>query len=89
MKKADLEKIKGKSIAAGRGPGTPDRYGKGAAEVFDKREQRKRDQEAGLIPFAVKLHGDLVKEIRALAEKKGTGLNEITDELLRKGLKAK
>ncbi len=88
MKKADMEKIKGRAIS-GQGPGTPDRFGKGSAQVFDKREQRERDREAGLVPFAVKLHGDLVKEIRAAAEKKGTGLNEITAELIQKGLKAK
>jgi hypothetical protein len=88
LKKADLEKIKGKSIAGHQGP-MSDRYGKGAAEVFDKREQRRRDQEAGLVPYAVKLHGDLVKEIQELAQKRGVGLNEITDELVRKGLKAK
>ena len=89
MKKADLEKVKGKTISGRQGPGAADRYGKGVAEVFDRREQRRRDQEAGLVPFAVKLHGDLVKEIQALAQTRGTGLNEVADELLRKGLKAK
>jgi hypothetical protein len=89
MKKADLEKVKGKTIAGRSGPGGSDRYGKGAAEVLDRKEQRKRDQEAGLVPFAVKLHGDLVKELQALAQKRATGLNEVTDELIRKGLKAK
>ena len=89
MKKADLEKMKGKSIAGREGPGTGDRYGKGAGEVLDRKEQRRRDQEAGLVPFAVKLHGDLVTEVQALARSRGTGLNEVTDELIRKGLKAK
>lgn len=90
LKKADLEKLKGKTIAGRQGPpGSPDRFGKGASEVFDRREQRRRDQEAGLVPFAVKLHGDLVRELQALAQSRGTGINELTDELLRKGLKAK
>jgi hypothetical protein len=88
VKKADMEKVKGKAVG-GSGPGTPDRYGRGSGEVFDKREQRRRDQEAGLVPFAVKLHGDLVKEIQALAKTRGTGLNEVADEVIRKGLKAK
>jgi len=89
LKKADLEKQKGKSIAGRQGPGAADRYGKGSGEVADRREQRRRDQEAGLVPFAVKLHQDLVREIQALAQARGTGLNETTDELIRKGLKAK
>jgi hypothetical protein len=88
MKKTDLEKHKGKKIT-GAGFGGSDRYGKGAADPGDKREQRERDREAGLIPFACKLHGDLVREIHAAAQAKGVGLNEITAELINKGLKAK
>lgn len=89
MKSADLEKLKGRAIEGRPGPGTPDRFGKDSAAPNDRREQRRRDQEAGLVPFAVKLHGELIKEIRALAEKRGTGLSEITAELIQKGLKAK
>ena len=88
MKKADLEKLKGRKIAAGSGS-TNDRFGKGAAEVLDKREQRERDRELGLVPFAVKLHEDLVRDLHAAAQKRGVGLNELTAELMRKGLAAK
>jgi hypothetical protein len=88
MKKTDLEKLKGKKIAGG-GFGSGDRYGKGSAEPNDKRAQREHDRELGLIPFACKLHSDLVAEVRAAAEKKGVGLNEIAAELLRKGLDKK
>jgi len=88
MKKTDLEKLKGKKIAGG-GFGSGDRYGKGSAEPNDKRAQREHDRELGLIPFACKLHSDLVAEVRAAAEKKGVGLNEMTAELLRKGLDKK
>lgn len=87
MKKADLEKLKGKKLTGG-GPGT-DRYGKGAAEVLDRREQRERDREMGLVPFAVKLHGDLVREVQALAQQRGATLNEVTAELIQAGLKKK
>ena len=87
MKKTDLEKHKGKKLA-GAGT-TPDRFGKGAGEVLDRREQRERDREAGLVPFAVKLHGDLVREVHAAAQARGVGLNEVTAELIRKGLAAK
>ena len=88
MKKADLEKLKGSRLGSGA-PGAPDRYGKDSTAPFDKREQRERDRELGLVPFAVKLHGDLVREIHALAQTRGVGLNEITTELIRKGLQQK
>ena len=89
MKPADLAKLKGKTIAVRNQPGAPDKFGKGGIESADRREQRKRDQEAGLVPFAVKLHGDLVKELQAKAQSSGKGLNEVVDEAIRKGLKAK
>ena len=88
MKKAELEKVKGKKITGG-GFGASDRYGKGAAQVPDRREQRERDRELGLVPFAVKLHSDLVKQLQDLAQSRGVGVNELTAELLQKGLKAK
>ena len=89
MKPADLQKLKGKTITGRQGPTNTDRFGKGSGEVVDRKEQRRRDQEAGLVPFAVKLHQDLVTEIQALAQKKSLGLNETVDDLIRKGLKAK
>ena len=89
MKPADLQKLKGKTIAVRNQPGPSDKFGKGGLESADRREQRKRDQEAGLVPFAVKLHGDLVKELHAKAQSAGKGLNETVDEIIRKGLKAK
>lgn len=89
MKKTDLEKLKGKKIAGGGFGGSADRFGRGSAAPGDKREQRERDREMGLVPFAVKLHGDLVREIHAAAQARGVGLNEVTAELIRKGLQAK
>ena len=89
MKKADLEKQMGKKIAGGGFAGAGDRFGRGSAEHADKREQRERDREQGLVPFAVKLHGDLVKELHAEAQKRDANLNEVVAELLKKGLKAK
>jgi hypothetical protein len=87
MKPTDLQKLKGKKIAGQIAHGgAPDRFGKGAALVVDKREQRRLDQEAGLVPFAVKLHGDLVKQLQTLATEKKATLNEITAEVLTKGL---
>ncbi len=89
MKKTDLvknleKKIKGKMQAAG----VPGRFAEGAAQLPDRREQRKLDQAAGLVPFAVKLHGDLVKQLQALAEAGDGNLNALVDGLLRAGLAA-
>ena len=87
MKRTDLEKnkflkVNGKIHQAP----TPGRFADQAVALLDRREQRKLDQAAGLIPFAVKLNGDLVKEIQALALTSQMRINEIVAELLRQGL---
>ena len=41
------------------------------------------------MPFAVKLHGDLVNRIHEAAKTRSLGLSEITAELIEKGLAAK
>jgi hypothetical protein len=90
MKKADLEKSKGKKIDRQMNQSaTPGRFGQGAAVAVDRREQRKRDQALGLVPFAIKLDAELVKQLHSLALERRVGLNELTAELLNKGLKTK
>ena len=90
MKKTELEKLKGTKISGNmKLSSIPDRFGKDAANIVDKREQRKRDQDAGLIPFAVKIHSDLIQQIRALADAEGKSLNDVTAELLTKALAKK
>jgi hypothetical protein len=59
----------------------------GTVKPVDRREQRRLDQAAGLVPFAVKLNSDLIKQIHALATERKTGVNEIVAELLQKALK--
>ncbi len=87
MKKTDLEKNKAKQIVSSmHGAATPDRFGQGAATVFDKREQRKRDQALGLVPFACKLDGDLIAKLHAAAAEQKLPMNELVAALLRKGL---
>ena len=89
MKKTDLEKNKGLKINSGVNRfGTPGRLGKDEAVAQQRREQRKLDQAQGLVPFAVKLNGDLVRQVQALAQERKTGLNEVVAELLKKGLEA-
>ncbi|MBM3393002.1 MAG: hypothetical protein FJY34_13710 [Betaproteobacteria bacterium] len=88
MKKTDLEKLKGLKIDSRmKHAGTPNRFGAAADTATSRREQRERERAQGLVPFAVKLDGELVKRIQALAQEKKTGLNEVVAELLEKGLK--
>jgi hypothetical protein len=87
MKVGDLEKNKGSKIKSKlRQSGTPERFGAAAGVNAERREQRRRDQEAGLVPFAVKLDVNLVNELRALAHSRAGGLNEVVAELLHKAL---
>lgn len=87
MKKTDLERLKESRISNLLAQTvTPGRFGKEAAAIVNRREQRRMDQAQGLIPFAVKLHGDLIKRLHTLAQERSIGLNELTEELLRKGL---
>jgi hypothetical protein len=89
MKKTDLEKNKGLKVSSRMNQaGTPARFGKEAGAVPDRREQRKLDQAQGLVPFAVKLNADLVKQIQVLAQERQSGLNEVVAELLKKGLES-
>lgn len=85
MKKTDLYKNLGLKIDGQmKNARTPDRFGQAA--LPDRKEQRRLDQERGLIPFAVKIESDLAAEVRAAAESRGIGVNELVGELLRKGL---
>ena len=90
MKKADLDRSKGKIIDRQMSQPQPaSRFGQDPAMVVDRREQRKRDQALGLVPFAIKLNSDLVKQLHTLAQERQTSLNELVADLLKKGLKAK
>lgn len=90
MKKADLEKLKGGRIeqALARSA-SPARFGKDAgAAAVSRRDQRRLDQAQGLIPFAVKIDGALVEQVRAQAASREITVDELVTELLRKALAA-
>lgn len=87
MKKTDLYKNLGLKIDGQmKSARTPDRFGQ--AGMPDRKEQRRLDQEKGLIPFAVKIESSLASELRALATERDVSLNDLVSELLRKGLEA-
>ena len=86
MKRTDLYRLQGLKIASRIKPHGAVTTPGGAAGVPDKREQRRLDQAAGLIPFACKLNADLVKQLQVLAHTRSVGLNQIMAELLAKAL---
>jgi hypothetical protein len=87
MKVADQQKLKASRVTVEPNPSNVvDRYGQPVASAPKRREQRKLDQAQGLVPFAVKLDGELVKQIHALAQERKAGLNEVVSDLLKKGL---
>jgi hypothetical protein len=89
MKKTDLYKNEGLKINGRmKQAGTPDRFGNAAGAVVSRRDQRKLEQAQGLVAFAVKLDGELVKQVHARAESGQMGLNETVAALLVKGLAA-
>jgi hypothetical protein len=84
MKKTELEKRKGLKVAnALRQSGQ--RFDASAAG--DRRAQRERDRAAGLVPFAVKLPGELLQELYEECRRTSRPLNELVEKLLRAGLK--
>lgn len=88
LKKTDLERLKAASITDRLTKSAPPaRYGT-QSHLVSRREQRSRDRAQGLIPFAVKLPGELVKKLHARAQHQGMSLNEVVAQLLEKGLQA-
>lgn len=87
MKKFDIEKKIAKKVTGQmRAGGVPSRFGQGAGEVLDKRERRARDAAAGLVPFACKLPGELIKQLHERAAAHEGGINTLTAELLKQAL---
>jgi hypothetical protein len=85
MKSADIDKHKMlKSMGTMKGE-VRNRNAQATAPV-DRREQRKSDQAAGLVPFACKLPLELVNTLRDAAATRAVGLNELVAQLLHKGL---
>jgi hypothetical protein len=55
--------------------------------VLDKREQRRRDAAAGLVPFACKLPAEQVSQLSERASAHPGGINGLVTELLGAALK--
>jgi hypothetical protein len=83
MAKSDAKKLMGKMVAPGAAG-----FGNSDNVAVDKREQRRRDQALGLVPFAVKLNSDLVAQLQALAKDSGKDLNDVVADILKRGMAA-
>ena len=88
LKKTDLArqmelKIEGQRKKAA----IPGRFAQEAAALPDRKEQRRRDAAAGLVPFACKLPSDLAQQLRDKAAAHEGGINALVAELLLAGLK--
>lgn len=87
MKKTDLVKNLAKKLDGRmKSAGVPDRFAQGAAQAVDKREQRRRDTAAGLVPFACKLPAELVKRLHERAAAHEGGINALVAQALGKAL---
>jgi hypothetical protein len=87
-KKADLEKVKAMQIEnLRRQSGNP--YGPASAAVDDRRARRERDRALGLVPFAAKLPGDLVRSLQTEAAARSVSIDDLAAQLLAKALAKK
>jgi hypothetical protein len=87
MKRTDLEKSKASKVRVQlQQAAIPGRFAAESNALPDRREQRKLDQAAGLVPFAVKLPADLVRRLREQAEQTGANINELTAKAIEAGL---
>jgi hypothetical protein len=82
MAKSDAKKLMGKMAAPGAAG-----FGNADNAIVDRKEQRERERALGLVPFAVKLNADLVKQLQEHAKAGGIDLNEAVAAVLAKGLK--
>jgi hypothetical protein len=87
MKRTELEKRKALKLANDlRRSGNP--FPRAADSEAARRAQRERDRALGLVPFAVKLPQELVRQMQAVAQSRDVALGELVADWLRKGMAA-
>lgn len=87
LKKQDLaHQMAAKIESKMKGPAVPGRFGQGTGDLFDRKEQRRRDAAAGLVPFACKLPAELTEQLREKAKKHEGGMNALVADLLQHAL---
>ena len=89
LKKTDLaRRLELKIEGQRKNAAIPQRFGAGT-EPLDKRERRKADAAAGLVPFACKLPSALAAQLREQAQSHPQGLNGLVAGLLEEALAKK
>jgi hypothetical protein len=87
LKKTELEKRKGLKITNDlRLAGNP--YTRVGETEVERRARRERDRALGLVPFAVKLPQELVRQMQTEVQARGARLDDLVAEWLRKGMAA-
>lgn len=87
MKKTDLVRnLAARIDGQMKGAAVPGRFAQGSGAPLDKREQRRRDAAAGLVPFACKLPAELVKRLNERGTAHEGGVNALVAEALEKAL---
>lgn len=86
-KTAELEKHKAMQIENQR-KNTGNRFGPANAPTEDRRARRERERALGLVPLALKLPADLVRELQSRAVSDQRTIDELIGELLRKSMSA-
>ncbi len=87
LKRTEIERLKAAHLKNRmRQSPVPERFGAGSSAGADRRERRRLERERGLVPFAVKLDGELVKQLRSLAHERKQDLTDVVTDLLKKGL---
>ena len=87
MKRTDLEKHKALKLMGKLNAAIPPGRYAGAADLPDRREQRRLDQAAGLVSFPIKLQQPIIDALRAKAEADGVNINDLINTLLADALK--
>ena len=89
MKKTDLvRQLESKLEGQRQRAATPGRFGADAGAPLDRKEQRRIDSAAGLVPFACKLPATLTEQLRSRADAHAGGINGLMTELITAALKA-
>lgn len=88
LKKTDLaRRLQLKIDGQMKNAAVPGRFGQPAGATPDRKEQRRLDAAAGLVPFACKLPKELVEQLRERAAAHEGGINAVVAELLQAAMK--
>jgi hypothetical protein len=87
LKKTDLARqLELKIEGQRKNTGPSSRFGQASTQMAERKQQRRLDSAAGLVPFACKLPSSLTAQLRERAAAHADGMNGLVAELLQKAL---